>query len=42
MALGGIVDNSSQEQANGDSELIRSYNCTADPLRCSLRLIHRD
>jgi hypothetical protein len=40
--LGGVVDNSSQQQTDGDGQLVSTDDSTTDPLGSSLGLIQRD
>jgi hypothetical protein len=40
--LGGVVDNGSQQETDGNSELVGSDNGSTDPLGCSLGLVHGD
>jgi hypothetical protein len=38
--LGGVVDNGSQQETNGNGELVGSDNGSTDPLGGSLGLVH--
>jgi hypothetical protein len=38
--LGGVVDNGSQQETNGNGELVSSDNGSTDPLGGSLGLVH--
>lgn len=38
--LGGVVDNGSQEETDGNGELVSTDNGTTNPLGRGLRLVH--
>lgn len=40
--LGGVVDNGSQKQTDGDGQLVSTDNGTTDPLGSGLRLVQRN
>jgi len=40
--LGGVVDNSSDQQTDGNGELVAANNSTTDPLGRGFRLVERD
>lgn len=41
-ALRRVVHDGRKEETDSDRQLVRSYDCTSNPLRRSLRLVHRN